>query len=293
MASADWVRNGTGMAPRIAWAFATDSELVSLTMARESGEIFAIDSTGGLYELARSGRVIGVNRGLHQPRIVKWSDNGEAGIVVEGADQVSVLLDHMRVAWTAGAPSTILDADIDAYGHNIALSLDHGETVLLNVDRQKLGQFSTLKPLNSIAFCCGEPKLIGAAEHGLVCCHDFDGNELWNERLWATVGSLSVTGDSKRIFLAEFAHGLQCLDSKGQNVAAYVVEGCPSKVSASFFGERVAVTTIEQQIYWLDADGTLLWAADSPSEIKTIICDPLGEWLILGLTSGRILKLDW
>lgn len=292
-APSDWIRNGTGLPPRVTWAFATDAELVSVSLAAESSEVFAIDRAGGVYRLNRAGRIESLTRGLHEPRIIRWAHTGDVGIVVEGNDQISLLDSSLNVAWTAGAPKPILDAAIDAYGHNIAMSLESSDTVIINADRQKLAQFTTTVPLHHIEFSVGTPKIIGAADHGLLCCHDLDGDEVWLERLYANCGSLSVTGDAKRILVAEYSHGLQVFDGRGQSQASFVLDGTPSLVAASHFGERAAVSTVEQQIYWLDADGTLLWATECPEEVLSLHCDPLGEWLIIALKSGRILRLDW
>ncbi len=289
----DWIRSGTGLPPRVTWAFATDAELISVSLAAESSEVFAVDKAGGVYRLSRAGRIEGLSRGLHEPRLICWAHTGDVGFVVEGSDQISLLDSSLNVAWSAGAPSSIFSAAIDAYGHNIAMALQSSDTVIINADRQKLAQFSTTRPLHYLEFSVGIPKLIGAADHGLLCCHSLDGEEEWSERLYSNCGCVSVTGDAKRILVAEYSHGLQVFDSRGQSQASFVLDGTPSIVSASHFGERAAVATVEQQIYWLDADGTLMWATECPEEILSLHCDPLGEWLIVALKSGRILRLDW
>lgn len=291
--SPDWLRNGTGMAPRIAWAFSTDAELVSLSMARESGGVFAVDESGGLYQLNRQGRIESVSRGLKDARLLRWSDNGEAGVVVCGDNEFCVLDDGLNVLWSADAPATILTAAIDAWGHNIALTLDNSNAVMLSVDREKLSQFTTLQPLKFLQFSVGKPRLFGAAEYGLLCCNRFNGKEVFAEKLWSTVGDLSITEEGKQIFLASHAHGIQQFDRHGTSQASYIVEGTPNRVAAAFFGERVVASTIERHLYWLDADGALLWAAETPESVVNLICDPLGEWLIVGFQSGRVLRLDW
>lgn len=291
--SPEWLTSGVGLAPRVAWSTALDSELVSLTMARESGDVYAIDRTGGVYWIRRTGQLEGVNRGLKKPRIVRWSDTGDTGLIIEGRDRITLVDDQMNVAWSVTTPGPILATDIDAYGHNLVVCLENGDSIFMNADREKLAQFSTVKPLKHVAFSVADPTLVGAAEHGLICRIDLDGEEIWNERVWTNVGDLSVSGDGKRLFLAEFGHGLHSLDGRGKNQTAYVVEGAPSRVSVSFMGERIATSTLERQLYWLDADGSLLWAAECPDVVQNLICDPLGEWLIVGFESGRILRLDW
>jgi len=291
--SADWLRSGTGRAPRIAWAFTTDAELAGMVACRETGDLFAADRSGGLYRLNRTGRVESLSRGLADVRLIRWSDRAEVGVVVCGDSDVCVLDERMHVAWSTETPSPVTGMGIDAWGHNLALSLHSGDTVLLSVDRQKLGQFSTSRPLKFIEFSVGKPRLIGAAEYGLMCCHRFDGSEVWNEKILCTVGDFCVTDNSRRMFMAGFAHGVRYFDGNGRFEGSYVVEGSPSRVASAFFGERLVVATAERHLYWLDADGSLLWAAETPDVVFSLICDPLGEWLILGFSGGRILKLDW
>lgn len=289
----EWLTNGTGLAPRVAWSFVTDAELIGLEMARETGDVFAVDASGGVYRLNREGRVGAVSRGLHNARMIRWCDTGEAGLVVSEKSQFSIVDRNLNVVWTSSAPWPILAGTIDSYGHNVALSLDDGNTVLFSVEKKKLGQFSTIKSLNFLQFVAGKPGLIGAAEYGHLCRHNFEGKELWSEKMWATVGDLSISGDGKVLFLAEFAHGIQSYDARGNTMANYVVEGTPARLSVSYFGERLVVSTVERHLYWLDADGALLWAAETPDEVVSLHCDPLGEWFLAGFKSGRVVRLDW
>lgn len=281
------------MAPRVAWTFSTDADLLSLSMARERGTLVAVDRSGGLYQLNRQGRVVCVSRGLKDARHVSWCDTGEAGVVLCGESEFSVLDKRLHVLWSAETPAAILTAAIDAWGHNIALALDNADTVLVNVDRKKTGQFSTAQPLKFLHFSVGRPRLFGAAEYGLLCSHRFDGREVFAEKLWSTVGDMSVTEDGKQVFLASLAHGVQQFDRRGSSQASYIVDGTPNHVSVSISGDRVVASTVERHLYWLDSDGALLWAAEAPEPIVTLICDPLGEWLVVGFESGRVLRLDW
>lgn len=291
--STDWLHSGPGLAPRIAWAFNTDAELSSLCQARETGDLYAVDSSGGMYRLNRAGRVQTLSRGLKNARLLKWSDTGDVGVALCGTHEFCALDGRMKVAWSSESPTEILTAAIDPYGHNVTLGLDNGDNVLLNVDRKKLGQFSSSRPLKFIEFCADKKRICGAAEYGHLCVHRFDGSEVWSEKIWSTVGDLSITEGARSIYMAGFAHGVQCFDHRGQTRTSFVVEGTPSKVAASYFGERLVVSTVERHLYWLDADGALLWAAETPDDVNSLICDPLGEWLIVGFASGRILRLDW
>lgn len=273
--------------------FATEAELVAITTARESGDFFAVDRLGGLYRLNRAGRVEGVSHGMKSARLLAWDDKGEVGAVVCGEAELCLIDAQMNLAWSTESPCQILAMDIDPHGHNCIICLDNADNVVLSVDRKKLTQFETARPLSFLEFCVGKPRLTGAADHGLLCTYDFDGNEIWSEKQWSNVGDMSVTEAGKRMFIAAFNHGVQYFDRHGNALGSFVVEGTPAKVSASFFGERLVVATMERHLYWMDADGALLWAAETPDDVTGVICDPLGEWLVVGFASGRVMKLDW
>lgn len=288
-----WLSDGTGLPPGVAWAFATEAELAGVTMARETGEFLALDKSGGLYRLTRQGRIQALTHGLSDARLVAWSDRGNAGVVVRGTDEFCLLDERLNVVWSATTPHPVVGVTMDAWGHNVALSFDNSQCAIINVDRQKLAEFTTHRPLRFLRFAVGTPRLIAAADYGLLCCHQFDGSELWSDRITSPVGDMSITEAGRTVFLAGFAHGIQAFDEFGNSAATYGLEGSAERISVSFFGERLAVTTAEQHLYWFDADGSLLWATRTPEPVCSLVCDPLGEWLVLGLSSGRLLKLDW
>ena len=276
----------------MAWAFATDAELVDLDYARESGELFAVDRSSAMYRLSRAGRVLSLSRSIRGIQELVWCDAGDIGIAISERDRFSVVNKDLKPVWSAAAPSPIVATAIDPFGHNFLLCMATKSNALVNVDKNKLGQFATPRPVKFVEFVANLPLLITAAE-GEFACHRFDGTKVWDARLFANVGDMSVTGDAKSIFLAQYTHGIQAYDDQGEAQAAFVVEGAPCKVSAAFFGDRLVVATMERHLYWFDADGALLWAAETPEPVESLICDPLGEWLIIGFSSGRIMRLDW
>jgi hypothetical protein len=58
----DWLTSGKGERPRRRWSFTADAPLVCLELARESGEVLAADTSGGLYLLDRRGQIAALSR---------------------------------------------------------------------------------------------------------------------------------------------------------------------------------------------------------------------------------------
>ena len=287
------IAEGEGKTPKIVWSFATEAPLIAIDYARETGQTVAADSSGGLYLLDRVGKVIAVSHGFHDLQRLAWSDVGNAGAVLVGENQLCRLGSKLQSRWTTTLPDDALNIDIDPWGHLIAVSRLDGLTCVYNWKRKRVAQFATSRPLNFLRFVTTETAIVGAAEYGLLCCHELSGSEMWSERVWSNVGDLSITGDGTTVLLAGFNHGIQVYDDSGSHLGTYMVEGTPQLVSCSFIPERIATATQERHVYWLDNDGEMLWATVAEEDVVCIICDPLGNGMICGLDSGHIYRISW
>ena len=76
----DWLRNGTGRSPSLRWSYQTEAPLVSLRLARETGELLAVDASGSLYVLDPDGKLLAMGQGRAAVSDVAWSDTGAGGI---------------------------------------------------------------------------------------------------------------------------------------------------------------------------------------------------------------------
>lgn len=289
----DGLAAGRGIPPRLQWSFCTESPLVVLDYAAESGEVLAGDDAGGLYLLDRNGRVRSLTRGYYPLRGVAWSDTGQGGVVLVGETRLCRLTPRLETAWSLDMPNVLLAAAVDPFGQYVAAALDNGGNFIFDIHKQRVAAFETIRPLSFLRFLTSEPVLLGAAEYGHLCLHALDGGQLWSEKLWTNVGDLAATGDGSTIVIAGFNHGLQVYDGEGGSRGSYMIDGTPHRVAITFEPDRLAAATIERGLYWLDADGELLWAATLPEDVCRVHCDPLGNWLLCGLSSGRIMRLSW
>ena len=289
----DWSATGQGDGPAIAWSFSLDAPMVDISLARETGDILAVDTSGGLYQLDRRGRIKRVTRGFKTLTALAWSDRGTHGAVATGSSKLYWFDQTLKVKWSKSLPAEIISLAVDPHAHYIAVSLANSETMIFDSRKQQIASFETIRPLKHLSFVASKPLIVGAAEYGLICCHQLDGAEVWSERLWSNVGDLTVTGDGEQIFMARFNHGVQTLDSGGHNRGSYVMRGTPNHISTSFVRRRLGVTTVERNIYWLSADGELIWATTLPDDVCGIRTDALGRGMTCGLRSGRIYHLEW
>jgi hypothetical protein len=295
MSDADqkWLEGGRGLPPEWTWSFTADAALVGVELARETGETVVADAAGSVYLLDRRGRILTLSRGLHALSGITWCDAGTSGVVIVGDSTLTMLNRQLRVVGTTDLHEPILTVAMDPYGHHLAVCLQNAETRILNANRKTIARFTTTRPLSYARFVTTETDLIAAADNGLICRHHLDGTPVWGEPCWSNIGDLSVTGDGRTIFLAGLNLGIQRFDGGGNSQGTYVVEGTPNRIAATFALKRLVASTVEKGLVWLDSDGEILWATQTPEEIRSLCCDPLGAGILCGFESGRVVRLDW
>jgi outer membrane protein assembly factor BamB len=291
--SPSWLNDGQGIPPTVRWSFATDAALVALDMGSESGEVLAADESGGMYRLDRRGRLLTMTRGWRDVRALAWSDTNAAGAVIVGERKVVRVNGELEAEWSINLPEPALGVAVTPFGNHTAISLANGGNVVLGPQSEQISIFETIRPQRWIQFLASQPVLIGAAEYGQVCAHQLNGRQLWSERTFTSLGEMHAAANGETILLAAFNQGIQSFGGNGSAGDSYLVEGTASRVSCSFNADRIAVATMERHLYWLDSDGQLLWATQLDDDVVRVLCDPLGEWLLCGLRSGQIVRLDW
>ena len=288
-----WLREGQGRPPELRWAFQGDDAIVSLALSRESGDVFVCDAASNFYRLSRAGKIAAVTHPSTPLAQLAWSEDGQWGYGLI-SDKTVVRFDrNLQIDWEYESHDDILALAASPFGHHVLITHTDATNVVLNERKRKIARFETVRPLQFAKFCGTEPVLFGAAENGLLCCHNLVGAQLWQERVWSNVGSMSVTGAGDIIYLSNFSHGVQAFDGDGTSLGVYVLEGTVDRVSTSYEPYRLIATTIEQFVYWLDSDGDLIWSSGAPTSIVDIACDPLGDWALVALQSGELIKLEW
>jgi outer membrane protein assembly factor BamB len=289
----DWLRHGEGQRPRPVWSFATQAPLAALEFARETGEVLAADTSGGLYLLDRHGTMLGQARGPTSIRALAWGETGGGGVALVGEEKLYWF--DRRLVFQGWIEQTVpvLSIAADAHGQYVAVGLASGDNVLYDAHRKLVRRFSSSQPLGNIRFLIHEPALVAATEYGLLCCHDFTGELQWQEKLFSGIGDLAITGDGQSILLACFAHGIQRHNGHGVQEGSYQLGGTVSKVAADYSAGHIAAATQERQFHYLDGDGEVIWQAALPGEVLRVACDPQGKGVICALRSGRIHRFDW
>ncbi|WP_417847940.1 hypothetical protein [Thalassoglobus sp.] len=287
-----WLK-GKGLGPQVKWSVGTDGALTALAYARESGDLFITDESNTITRIDRLGKIATLNRVHDSIFALAWSDDGRYGAAIAGEDNIVRFDRELKTVHSINLPDIGLGIAISPFGHHVAVSMSNGRNVFFNERKRRIAQFETIRPLSFLQFCASEPLVFGAAEHGLICCHNLSGAEIWQEKNWSNVGGIQITGDGDLVYLASFGHGIEAYDGDGASIGSYVLDGTVNHIAVSYEPQRLLAGTVERNLIWLDADGELLWATTVEDEIVDLICDPLGEWAIVGFQSQGVYRLDW
>lgn len=288
-----WWETGQGIPPEKRWSFTVEAPLVSMQLAAESGDVLAADASGGLYRIDQRGRLAALTRGFLELNGLAFSDLGNRGTAVTGEQQLCCFDSQLKVAWSIEMPEPVTCVGIDPGGRHIGVALANGQNVVYDVERRLICRFETERPLRVLHFLATEPAIIGAAEYGKIGRYDLAGREIWSENVHANIGGVCVTGDGQIVYAAVFNHGIRMFDEDGAACGTYLIEGTAHRLDCSFDTSRLAVTTLERHLYWLDDAGELVFAATLPEDVEQVQCAPLGNGIVCGFASGRLLSLEW
>ena len=291
---ADWlVTTGRGDRPTLRWSFSVDAPLTDLRMSRETGDVVAADSSGGLYLLDRRGQVRALTRTRRSVTRLAWSDTGHVGAAVLDDNLIGWFDRHLQLQWTRDFPDEILAVDVDPYGTHVAIGQADGVNQIYSQSNKKVSRFESVRPLRHIHFLASNTDLIVASEYGLTGRYSLAGQPIWTSKLWSTVGDITSTGDGKSLFLAGFAQGIQAFDGQNGNArGTFICEGTVGLVACGFAKRNIVAYTLERTLFGVDDAGNPQWNVTVPEDLQRIILSPLADFLICGFASGRIMRLD-
>jgi hypothetical protein len=285
--------------PSTAWTVVTDLPLKGLSLAREAGRLLAWDEGGQVSIYGVDGDLQATTRMSETIVAGAISDDGSL-IALVGAGQRLWLLDRSLERTTDRG--TVPDPSclaVDPHGRYVAVASKVNVTQIYNRYGKQAGKFETRQPLAHLLFVPDRPFLMGTAAYGTIAGIDLGvrGGKLspevvWQENLTSNVGRLACTGDASMILVACYTHGIQRYDLRGHNDGSYHLGGSTSHAVPDFAGTLIAVTTLENELAVLSAGGAVRWRTGLPRAANSLAVDALGSYLIYGLPTGEIVRLD-
>ncbi|MFN9717328.1 MAG: hypothetical protein ACK58L_01455 [Planctomycetota bacterium] len=288
------IRNSYGATPHEVFEEFFPSGIAAMDLASEARLLAVATRQGHLSLFNLVGDRIAEDLRFGRASQVVLSGNGETGAAIVN-DNHLVTFDHkLKPIWDISVTGKILSVAISPFGGHIAFGTDSSRIHLVSLDRRELFKVDTRRPIEHIRFLSSRPELIFAAEFSQLCRMDLKGRDIWTIPMMNNAGDISICDREEKLFLAAFNHGVQVYDLDGSELGSFAIEGIPSRVRASAMNRRVAVTTLENRIYWLNFEGTIQWATDLSADPPEHTCvSALGDRLFIATQSGRLVQLMW
>ncbi len=293
-------RTGPRIDPVVSWTIVTDSPLKGITLAREALKVLAWDDAGRLYLLDTDGQFLAVTKSDGAIVSAAISDDGSCIAVLAEGSRLLLLGPDLETVEDRQAVTDATAIAIDAHGRYIAVASKLNIVQFYNKFAKQAGRFETRQHLSHLAFVPTARVVVGVGAYGSISCYDLEetapgklGGELaWTEQIMSGVGRLATTGDGGMILIGCFVHGVQRFDLRGQNEGAYHLGGSASMAVPDFAGRTIAVATQEGDLAILGGTGSVRWQTSLPRPAIALEVDALGRFLLYGLGSGEITRLD-
>ncbi|HEV3167655.1 MAG TPA: hypothetical protein VGZ22_26860 [Isosphaeraceae bacterium] len=294
------VRNAPRLEPALAWTVLTDAPLLGFSLAREAGLIFAWDEAGQLYLLDTNGERRSASRAPDQILAGAISDNGMLIALLGKGPRLWLLNADLEPTADRPAPTDPLGMAVDPHGRYVAVTSRLNFTQFYSQHGRQAGKFETRQALAHVCFIPSRPYLIGTAPYGAIVgvklrpgsSGHLDAEVLWHNALLSNVGRLTTTGDGGMVLASCFTHGVQRYDLRGHNEGSYHLGGTTSQAVPDFAGRSIAVATLEGDLAVLNSGGNVRWKTALPRAANALELDALGRFLVYGLPTGEISRLD-
>jgi len=296
-------RPATRLEPSTTWTVVTDSPLKGIALAREAGTILAWDEGNQLYLLNVEGESLSFSRVPYRINHAAISDEGSLIALIAEPDETGLVLlsADFDVQVERAAFSEASFVAIDPHGRYLAVGTRHRALHIINRYGRPAGRLETMEPLSHLCFVPSSPFAVGAAAFGMVVGIALEPSRsqgrlepeiLWHDRLLSNVGRLALSGDGGMILASCYTLGIQRFDLRGRNEGSYHLGGTVSHAVPDFPGRTIAAATLEGELAVMNSAGNVRWRTSLPRPVIALEIDPLGRYLIYGLATGEIIRLD-
>ena len=295
------VRSANRIDPSTAWTVVTDAPLKGMVLAREAGAVFAWDESDQLYRIDSFGQFQSVAKAPGKILHGAVSDDGSLVALLGEGSNLWLLDGDFELTYERSAIADPLAVAVDPHGRYVAVSSRMNLVQLYSKHARASGKFETRQPLSSLQFIPDRPFLIGTGAYGSISgmalyprgsSGSIDGEVLWSEAIMSSLGRLATSGDGQMILLACYTHGIQRYDIEGRSEGAYHLGGSAGHAVPDFAGRSIAVATLEGELAILSGAGNVKWRTTLGRPASHLEIDALGRYLVYGLETGEIARLD-
>ena len=291
----------TRLTPQRAWRAVSDAPLLGMALAREANLLLTWDQALAVCLYDGDGKRIRETRVPAPLLSARISDDGSRIALLIGGPRLMVLDNDLKPISDRPAITGATTLDIDPHAHFIVVATRQSDCQLYAFHGKPIGKFETKQPLSHVRFVPSIPMIVGASGYGTLVGVAIEptapganlrAEVMWEERLLSNLGRLETTGDGSMILASCYNLGIQRYDIEGQNEGSYHCGGTALHAVPDFPGRLIAVATQEGELALLNRAGVVRWKDALGRPPVALELDALGRFLIYGLETGEICRLD-
>lgn len=291
VSNAGWLLRGSGRTPQLGWALAADAEVVAVGTILENRSCLAADVAGGLYLINDTG-ALRFSYQCRKPVLAMAVPGAASGVTaVAHGSCIELFNSHLEPEAVLELPQPPLAIAVNGHGEYVAAALPDGTTFVLDHTGATVAEFRAERALNQLRFLNAQAGLVGSSDFGRLYGYTMQGTQTFRENLPIAAKDLAVSGDDARILCACLAMGLPCYTSEGNHLGAFQVAGTVMRCAVGRTARKLAISTQENELFWLSGDGEVIWSGPVPGGIAGLAIDASETALYVAFEAGHVIQL--
>ncbi len=268
--------------PETLWHLPQPRPVRGLVYAREAQRLLLWDDQGIVRLFDGQGQLQGQ---FHSPIPLVAAACSEDGRVLLLADQHKRLIclgPDLAQRWQQSLPDAVLAVAVSSLGDCLAVAGPAGQVAIFDGRGEPIRQILMPRAIRQLAFIPTLPRLLVAADFGLVGCVSLPTGEwVWRDKPVVYFGSIAVAAQGEPMLLPGFSAGLLAYDRWGKPYRRARLAEPVAWVAVNHDGTRLAVVNTEDVLQVRSRDGKVLLQRKLYPPIRGLVLDLLGREVYL------------
>jgi hypothetical protein len=274
-----------------AWSAALGAP-AGLALAREARHLLAW-SPRRLALFNHAGRIQAEHRPDSPLVAAAAADDGSAFACADEADRVTWFAPDLTATWQTVLAHRPAALALDPLGQYLAVADRKGGLLVFDRKGRRAVTLTCVRPVQFLAFAAELPRLVGAADFGLVTAVEpFGRGWLWQDRPVTHCAGLAVGGGGEPVAVACFSEGVRRYDANGRPLTLPGPNGPCQSVALSYDGKLTVTADLAGRLHGRDPAGGEWFAHVSGQPVTALALAALGERAYAALADGTVLALD-
>jgi hypothetical protein len=263
-----------------------------LSVVREGNYLFVWDENNCLQLFNAQGKMQARAKIPGQVVAAAASDSGSCFVAITDDGRLFNLGPDLGVRRCRQFRPGAVSVALDPHGAYLLFADADGGLGMTDVEGRPCWFERTPSPFVHLAFMPVLPFMIGCSNLGLIACHGFAGNAVWQCGLVCHVGGLAIRGADGACVLACYSEGLQHYSFAGKNLGRWRLHEPCRLVSVAFASELFLTTGLSNRVYLVNQSGGLLAQSALEKPAAHIALSAAGDQAFAAIYGGGLVSFQ-